>query len=85
MKAPAEASFFRIQKLGVPLLIGAAQFSDVREADFSKCISRFDREGLDLEIVEEHYDDAFLPSVWLLGLFALMLGGWYACGRENLG
>ncbi|MEM9159429.1 MAG: VWA domain-containing protein [Verrucomicrobiota bacterium] len=85
VRAPEDPGFFRIEKMGIPLVVGAARFGDAREADFRGAGSVFDLEDLDLGIVEEYYDDDFLSSVWLLGIFGLMLGAWYACHRENLG
>lgn len=85
LRAPFEPSFFEISQDGKTLLSGAAQFADVREADFRDAESGDSTELRVRDMAEKSRRGDFLTPLWLLLLGAVCLGNWAVTERRSRG
>lgn len=77
-RAPDRPAFFTVLQAGKPLVTGAAQFGDVREADFSACGESDTLTAREKALAHAaSVPDPWRP-LWLVALAALLLGAWYA-------
>lgn len=83
LRAPSEPRFFEIWQGEDRLLRAAAQFSDVREADFQEAAEFDGLRGLKTELVESHSESDGLWRLWILLLAAALLGSWYFSDRRR--
>ncbi len=82
-RAPARAGFFQILQNGQPLLDGAAQFSDVREARLTDCAVADTLVAREKSIVRAtSAPDPYRPF-WLGLLLALPLLTWFLLRRRS--
>ena len=77
LRAPAQPCFFEVLQADSLLLRGAAHFADAREADLSTAKLFQDLATLKTTQTETIMESDPNWRLWLLALFAAMLGSWW--------
>lgn len=77
-RAPDRPAFFTVFQAGKALVTGAAQFGDVREADFSGCGEADTLVAREKALAHAASVPDPLRTLWLVLLAVLLLGTWYA-------
>lgn len=81
--APGEPGFFEIRQGGQVLFAGAANFADVREADFSEAASRSDLGAARDEVVRRITAPDPWWRIWIFALLVLALAVWQLLHRAD--
>lgn len=76
LRAPDRPGFFTVQQGNLALLQGAAQFADVREADFREAARIDQGSAAEKHLLARNTRGDFLAPVWLLGLALAMCTSW---------
>lgn len=76
LRAPDSHGFFEILQGNEPLLIGASNFADVREADFSRAGAISEIGGLPERLKERQTRDDLWRPLWILLLTLAILLAW---------
>lgn len=82
-RAPEIPSFFTLAANGEPLVSGATQFLDIREADLRNAASANTFTAANQTAALSHSSDDFLLPVWLFLAIALCLGSYHFAERNR--
>lgn len=83
LKAPRDPGFFSIRQGETVLFEGAANFADIREADFSDASSHSDLGAIPAKVLETQTVSDPWWQLWLLGLLVLALICWAALSKPE--
>lgn len=83
LRAPRNPGFFSFSQGDTPLLSGAANFADTREADFSKASARSELSASSRQILEHHTVSDPWWSLWGIALLLLSIVTWTLLSRPQ--
>lgn len=84
LRAPERAGFFTVTEDGVARLEGSAQFADPREAEFHQAASGGSLAATASDLLEQNSRPSSLTPAFLLVLFGVVLGSWWAVERRKV-
>lgn len=82
-RAPSSPSFFELTHAGAPLLNGATQFLDTREADLRQAGAADDVSGINQAAIITHATDDPLLPLAVLALTGILLTGYHFAERNR--
>ncbi|MDB6071281.1 MAG: hypothetical protein JWL81_2452 [Verrucomicrobiales bacterium] len=83
LRTRAEPGFLEIWQGDRRLLRTATAFADVREADFSACLTKHDLTGVSTVITRQHSNEDPAWRAWLLALLALLGLSWWLPSKKS--
>jgi hypothetical protein len=83
LKASTAPGFFEIDQGSEPRFIGAANFADTREADFSEAAPFSELKALPAKITENKTVSDPSWQLWLLAILAAILTAWALINRKE--
>lgn len=81
--APAEPKLFTVTDDNQDMLLGAARFADIREANFNRAEAQFDLSAGNDSTIEQNLEDDLFTPLWALLLIGALLANYHFSGRNT--